>query len=75
MKGITITKDASPCQRLCAEDCRKARSNLVIEDKLSIAGICPKHCNACLYMGRFQQDDVNWTPQPSDPQYYHSIAR
>jgi hypothetical protein len=67
--------ELSPCQRLSLEDCNKAKQNLRTPDKLSIAGKCPKDCSICLYKERYQRNDCQWIPQPSDKQYPHWLNR
>ncbi len=70
-----MSKYESPCQKLCNEDCKKAKANLLNPDKLSIAGKCPKDCFICLYMERYKRDDCQWIPQPTDKQYHHYVTR
>lgn len=58
-------KELSLCQMLSEEDCINTM----------LGNACPESCEVCLYRERFNQDDCNWTPQPTDKQYQHWLTR
>jgi len=72
---MPVIAGLSQCQLLCIEDCAKAIINAENPDGLSIVGKCPRDCSICLYAERFERDDTNWIPQPTDPQYHHWLTR